>query len=84
MLIKNETILKSKQKFKKETHNVSTEEINKIALNSNDDMRLQTFNKITSCSYCASVGKVCKTGLSGKYKWLILKIIPMKIKRNTI
>ena len=34
-LLKNEIILKSEQKFK--SHNVYTEEINKIALSSNDD-----------------------------------------------
>ena len=38
-----------------------TEEINKIALSGNDDKRFQTFDKITSYSYGASAGKVCKT-----------------------
>ena len=47
-LLKNEIILKSQQRFKSETHNVYTEEINKIALSSNDDKRLQTFDRITS------------------------------------
>ena len=63
MLTKNETILKSQQRFESETHNVYTEEINKIALSSNDDKRLQTFDRITSYPYRASVGKVCKTEL---------------------
>ena len=40
-------ILKSQQRFKSDHHNVYTEEINKIALSSNDDKRLQTFDKIT-------------------------------------
>ena len=31
------------------------EEINKIALNSNDDKRLQTFDKITSFPYGTSI-----------------------------
>ena len=47
-LLKNEIILKSQQRFKSEAHNVYTEEINKIALSSNDDKRLQTFDRITS------------------------------------
>ena len=47
-LLKNEIILKSQQRFKREAHNVYTEEINKIALSSNDDKRLQTFDRITS------------------------------------
>ena len=39
-LLNNEIILKSRQRFKSEAHNVYTEEINKIALSSNDDKRL--------------------------------------------
>ena len=41
-LMKNKAILKSQQRFKSEAHNVYTEEVNKIALSSNDDKRLQT------------------------------------------
>ena len=33
-------ILKTQQRFKSERHNVFTEEINKIALSSNDDKRM--------------------------------------------
>ena len=47
-LFKNEIILKSQQKFKSEAHCVYTEKINKIALSSNDDKRLQTFDRITT------------------------------------
>ena len=47
-LINNEIILKLQQRFKSEAHNVYTEEINKIALSSNDNKRLQTFDKITT------------------------------------
>ena len=52
--------LKSQQRFKSEAHNVFTEEINKIALSSNDDKRLETFDKITSYPYGANVGKYAK------------------------
>ena len=41
-LTNNEIILKSQQRFKSERHDVYTEEINKIALSSNDDKRLQS------------------------------------------
>ena len=41
-LLNNEIILKSQQRFKSEKHDVYTEEINKSALSSNDDKRLQT------------------------------------------
>ena len=47
-LFKNEIILKSQQRFKSEAHCVYTEEINKIALSSNDDKRSQTFDRITT------------------------------------
>ena len=67
-LLNNEIILKSQQRFKSEVHNVYTEEINKIALSSNDDKRLQTFDRITSYPYSSSVGKVCKTEILSKYK----------------
>ena len=58
--LNNEIILKSQQRFKSEAHNVYTEEINKIALSSNDDKRLQTFDRITTYPYGTSAGKVCK------------------------
>ena len=47
----NKTILKSQQRFKSDYHTVYTERINKIALNINDDKRLQKFDKITIYSY---------------------------------
>ena len=43
--------LKSQQVFRSDCHEVYTEEINKIALSSTDDKRLQTFDKITTYSY---------------------------------
>ena len=45
-LFKNEIILKSQQRCKREAYNVYTEEINKIAQRSNDDKRLQIFEQI--------------------------------------
>ena len=43
--------LKSQQRFKSECNNVYTKQINKISLSSNDDRRLQTFDKIITYSY---------------------------------
>ena len=40
-LFKNKTILKLQQRFKNKACNVYIEEINKIALSSNNDKRLQ-------------------------------------------
>ena len=62
-LLNNEIMLKSQQRFKSEKHDLYTEEVNKIALSSNDDKRLQTFDRITSYPYGTSAGKVCKTEL---------------------
>ena len=37
-----------------------TEEVNKIALSSNDDKRIQTFDKVTTYPYGANAFMVCK------------------------
>ena len=50
-LFNNKTILKSQQRFKYDHHKVYTEEVNKIALSSNDDKRLQTFDRVATYSY---------------------------------
>ena len=50
-LLNNEIVLKSQQRFQSERHDVYTEKINKIALSSNDDKRLQTFDRFTSYPY---------------------------------
>ena len=42
-LFDNEPMLKSQQRFKSENHEVYTENINKIALSSNDDKRIVAF-----------------------------------------
>ena len=47
-LLNDEIILKSQKRFKSEAYNVYSEEINKLALSSNDDKRLQTFDRITT------------------------------------
>ena len=47
-LFSGENILKSQQRFKSDCHEVYTEEVNKIALTSNDDKRLQMFDKVTT------------------------------------
>ena len=54
-------ILKSKQRLKSDYHNVYTEQINKIALSSNDDKRLQTFDRVTTYPYGTNAFKVCES-----------------------
>ena len=46
-LLNNKIILKSQERFKSDYHEVYKQEIKKITLSSNDDRRLQTFDKIT-------------------------------------
>ena len=60
-------ILKSHQRFKNQANNIYTEEINKIALSSNDDKRLQTLDRWQHIHPDASPEKACKTKLL-KYK----------------
>ena len=67
-LLNNEIVLKSQQRFKSGRHDVYTEEINKIALSSNDDKRLQSFDRIISYPYGTSAGKLGKTELLRKVK----------------
>ena len=50
-LLNDEVILKSQQRFVRKTHDVYTENINKIALSNNDDKRIILSNKITSYPY---------------------------------
>ena len=45
------TIYRSQERFKSYQHNMYTEEVNKIALRSNDDERLQTFDRIATYPY---------------------------------
>ena len=60
-LFNDKILLKSQQRFKSDHHKVYTEEINKIALSSNDDKRLQTFDRITTYTYGVNTFKVCKS-----------------------
>ena len=56
-LLNDKIVLKSPQRFKSERHDVYTENVNKIALSSNDDKILSTFDEITTYPY----------GYKGKY-----------------
>ena len=57
--IKNsKSILKIQQRFKNERLNVFTEKINKIALSSSDDKRMQSLDSLESYTYERSKGLV--------------------------
>ena len=76
-LFNNKIILKSQERFKSDCHNVYTEEIDKIALSSNDDKRLQTFDKITTHPYGTNAFKVCESEMM-MVRSLILRLFMMK------
>ena len=66
-LFNNKNVYRSQQRFKSYVHDVYTEEVNKISLSSNDDKRLQTFDRITTYPYGTNASKVCESEmLNGK------------------
>ena len=60
-MFNNKTILKSQIRFKSDYHDVYTEELDKIALSSNDDKRLQTFDRVTTYPRRTNAFKVCES-----------------------
>ena len=69
-VFKNKTILRSQLRFKSDHHIVYTEEINKIAISSNDDKRLQTYDKITTYPYGTNAFKVCESEMIALKKYI--------------
>ena len=74
-LFNDEVIIKSQHRFRSDHHRVYTEEVNKIALSSNDDKRIQTFDKITTYPYGTNVFKVCEDEM----RYVTLKKIILKL-----
>ena len=69
-LFNDKVIIKSQQRFTSYNHKVYTEEVNKIALSSNDDKRIQTFDKVTTYPYGTNVFKVYENEMLLKNKWV--------------
>ena len=67
-MFNDKIILKSQQRFRSYDHKVYTEEVNKIALSSKDDKRLQTFDKITTYPYGTKIFKVGEREMLTKNK----------------
>ena len=65
-LFKYKSLIKLQQRFRSDHHKVYTEEVNKVALSSNDDKRIQTFDKITTYPYGTNTVMVCESEM--KYK----------------
>ena len=70
-MLDTKILLKLQQSFKCDYHEVYTEEINKISLSSNDDKRLQTYDRIKTYPYGTNSFKVCESEML-KCKRLIL------------
>ena len=68
LLFNDKTILKSQLRFKSDHHNVYTEEVNKIALNSSDNKRLQKFDRIAGYLYGTNAFKVCESEMLSKIR----------------
>ena len=67
LLFNDKTILKSQLRFKSNHHDVYTEEVNTIALSSNYNKRLQTFDSVTTYPYRTNAFKVCESEMLSKY-----------------
>ena len=65
-LFNGEVMIRSQQRFRSDHHRVYMEEVNKIALSSNDDKRIQTFDKVTMFPYGTNVFKVCESEMLSK------------------
>ena len=68
-LFNNNTILRSQLRFKSDLHDMYTEQVNRIALNSNDDKRLQTHDRITTYPYGTNAFKVCESEMMAVKKY---------------
>ena len=65
-LFNKKIILKLQQRVKSDQHSVYTEQVNKIALNSNDGKRLKRFDKITTYPHRTNAFKVCESKMLSK------------------
>ena len=66
-LLNNEVVIKSQHRFRRDHHKVYTEEVNKIS--SNDDKRIQTFDRITTYPCGTNAFNVCENEM----RYVILK-----------
>ena len=62
-LFNEKAIFKKQQRFKSYYHDMYTEEINKVALSSNDNKRIQTFDMVTTFPQETPAVKVCEDEL---------------------
>ena len=68
-LFNDKIILRSQQRLRSDHHKVYTEEVNKISLSSNDDKRIQTYDKITTYPHGINIFKICENEMLLKNKF---------------
>ena len=73
-VLKNKIIMRSQIRFKSDHHNVHTKEIDKVAISSNDDKRLQTFDGITTYPIGTNAFKLCESEMLAKRKDVPIKL----------
>ena len=54
-------VYRSQKRIRSYYHVMYTEKVNKIALSSNDDKKLQTFDRVTTYPYGTNAFKVCES-----------------------
>ena len=69
-VFENKTILRSQLRFKSDHHIVYTEKVNKTAITSDDDKRLQTYDKITTYPNGTNAFKVCESEMIAFKKYI--------------
>ena len=68
-LFNDEVIIKSQQRFRSDHDKVYTEEVNKIALSSNGNKRIETFDKATTYPYGTNAFMVSENEMLSKNKF---------------
>ena len=61
---------RSQRRFRSDYHKVYKEKVNKIALSSNDDQKILTFDKVTTYPYGTNTFMVCKNEMLLKNKFI--------------
>ena len=65
-LFNNKTVYRSQKRIRSYYHVMYTEKVNKIALSSNDNKKLQTFDRVTTYPYGTNAFKVCESEMLSK------------------
>ena len=72
-LFNDKVLIKSQQRLRSDHHKVYTEEVYNISLSSNDDKRIQKFDKVTTYPYGTNIFKVCENEMLLKNKSRVVR-----------